>query len=396
MNSTVRFCSLVVLLAAAFSPRVVESGAQAQTPPAIVDPEGRVIKTERQAFRIEVVAREVETPWSLAFLPDGRLLITERPGRLRIVANGKLLPDPVSGTPAVWERQDGGLFDVEVHPKYAQNGWLYLSYSEPGPNETSMTAIVRGRIKDNKWVDQQFLFHAPPALYTASNIHYGSRFIFDRQGHLFYSIGDRGHIDDAQDLSKPAGKVHRINDDGSIPKDNPFANRSGALPSIWTYGHRNPQGLAFDPATGKMWESEHGPRGGDELNLLEHGRNYGWGVITHGVQEGVTKTSQDGMEQPVVHWTPAIGPSSIVFYTGDRYKGWKNNLFVSGLAGQQLRRLEVAADRVTHQEVLFTQSGRVRDVAIGPDGYFYLALQFPGARVSDSTPGVIVRLVPIS
>jgi glucose/arabinose dehydrogenase len=395
MNSTVRCCSLVVLLAAPLSPRVAQSGSQAQPPPAFVNPEGRIIKSERQTFKIEVVAREVETPWSLAFLPDGRLLVTERPGRLRIIANGKLLPDPVSGTPAVWERQDGGLFDIEVHPKYRSNGWIYLSYSEPGPNETSMTAIIRGRIKNNKWVDQQFLFHAPPELYTASNIHFGSRFIFDRQGHLFYSIGDRGKIDDAQDLSKPAGKVHRINDDGSIPKDNPFAKRSGALPSIWTYGHRNPQGLAFDPATGKMWESEHGPRGGDELNLLEPGRNYGWGVITHGVQDGITKTAQDGMEQPVVHWTPAIGPSSITFYTGDRYRGWKNNLFVSGLAGQQLRRIEVAAGKVTHQEVVFTQSGRVRDLAIGPDGYFYLALQFPGARVSDSTPGVIVRLVPL-
>ena len=271
MNLTVRCCSLVVLLAAAV--RVAPSGSQAQPPQSFVHPENRIIKSERQTFKIEVVAREVETPWSLAFLPDGRLLVTERPGRLRIIANGKLLPDPVSGTPAVWERQDGGLFDVEVHPKYRQNGWIYLSYSEAGPNDTSMTAIVRGRIKDNKWVDQQFLFHAPPELYTASNIHYGSRFIFDRQGHLFYSIGDRGKIDDAQDLSKPAGKVHRINDDGSIPKDNPFAKRTGALPSIWTYGHRNPQGLAFDPATGKMWESEHGPRGGDELNLLEPGHN---------------------------------------------------------------------------------------------------------------------------
>lgn len=391
MHLTLRYCSPVLLLAMALS----VSAQGTQPAQAIVNPEGRVIKSERLTFKIEVIARKVETPWGLAFLPDGRLLVTERPGRLRTVENGKLLPDPVSGTPAVWERQDGGLFDVEVHPKYGQNGWIYLSYSEPGPNDTSMTAIVRGRIKDNKWVDQQFLFHAPPALYTASNIHYGSRFIFDSQGHLFYSIGDRGNIDDAQDLSKPAGKVHRINDDGSIPKDNPFANRSGALPSIWTYGHRNPQGLAFDPATGKMWESEHGPRGGDELNLLEPGRNYGWGVITHGVQDGITKTAQDGMEQPVVHWTPAIGPSSIVFYTGERYGGWKNNLFVSGLAGQQLRRLEIAGDKVTHQELVFTQSGRVRDLVIGPDGYFYIALQFPGARVSDSTQGVIVRLVPI-
>jgi glucose/arabinose dehydrogenase len=378
--------------------QAVQPGAPQQgtmPPQTIVDLEGRIIKSQRQTFKIEVVARNVETPWGLAFLPDGRLLITERPGRLRIVANGRLQPEPVSGTPAVWERQDGGLLDVEVHPKYGQNGWIYLSYAEPGPNDTSMTAIVRGRIKNNTWADQKFLFHAPQELYTASNTHYGSRFVFDKQGRLFYSIGDRGNIDDAQDLSKPAGKVHRINDDGSIPKDNPFANRPGALPSIWTYGHRNPQGLAFDPATGKMWESEHGPRGGDELNLLEPGRNYGWGVITHGMQDGVTKTAQEGMEQPVVHWTPAIGPSSIVFYSGDRYRGWKNNLFVCGLGGQQLRRLEIASDRVTDQEPVLTQSGRVRDLVIGPDGYFYVALQFPGAKLSDSTQGVVVRLIPV-
>ncbi|MGH8248866.1 MAG: PQQ-dependent sugar dehydrogenase, partial [Gammaproteobacteria bacterium] len=243
MNSSVRYGSPVAAILLMID---LQLGAPQQgTPPAptIVNPEGRVIKSERQTFKIEVIARDVETPWGLAFLPDGRLLITERPGRLRTVANGKLQPKPVSGTPAVWERQDGGLFDVEVHPKYGQNGWIYLSYAEPGPNDTSMTAIVRGRIKDNTWVDQQFLFHAPPELYTASNIHYGSRFIFDRQGRLFYSLGDRGNIDDAQDLSNPAGKVHRINDDGSIPKDNPFANHPGALPSIWSYGHRNPQGL---------------------------------------------------------------------------------------------------------------------------------------------------------
>ena len=281
-----------------------------------------------------------------------------------------------------------------MHPRYAENGWIYLSYSEPGPNETSMTAIVRGRIRDNRWVDQQFIFHAPPELYTASNIHYGSRFLFDKQGSLFYSIGDRGKIDDAQDLSKPAGKVHRVQDDGSALKDNPFANRPGALPSIWTYGHRNPQGLVFD-AAGRMWESEHGPRGGDELNRLEPGRNYGWGVISHGIQEGITKTEQEGMEQPIVHWTPAIGPSSIVFYSGDRYPQWRNHLFVSALGGQQLRRLEVAGDSVTHQEAVFTQFGRVRDLTVGPDGYFYVALQIPGARLSDSTQGFVVRLMPV-
>jgi len=404
MRSIVRY-GAVILLAAAFLPRfeftrgmrAAQSAATQQRAPApqpVLDPDGQVIRSERQSFRIEVLARGVETPWGLAFLPDGRLLITERPGRLRILAGGKLLSEAVAGTPAVWERQDGGLFDVEVHPRYAENGWIYLSYSEPGPNETSMTAIVRGRLRNGRWVDQQFIFHAPPELYTASNIHYGSRFLFDKQGRLFYSIGDRGKIDDAQDLSKPAGKVHRVQNDGSALKDNPFANRPGALPSIWTYGHRNPQGLAFD-AAGRMWESEHGPRGGDELNRLAPGRNYGWGVISHGIQEGITKTAQEGMEQPIVHWTPAIGPSSIVFYSGNRYPQWRNHLFVSALGGQQLRRLEVVGDSVTHQEAVFTQFGRVRDLTVGPDGYFYVALQIPGARLSDSTQGFVVRLMPV-
>jgi len=371
---------------------LLEAPARPQAP---ADPDGRVVRSERQAFRIEVVARGLETPWGLAFLPDGRLLVTERPGRIRVIAGGKLLPEAVSGTPAVWERQDGGLLDIEVHPRYAENGWIYLSYAEPGPNDTSMTAIVRGRLKDNRWVDQQFLFKPARELFAASNIHYGSRFVFDRQGRLYYSIGDRGAMNDAQDLSKPAGKVHRVNDDGSVPRDNPFVKRSGALGSIWTYGHRNPQGLAFDPTTGKLWESEHGPRGGDELNRLEPGHNYGWGVISHGTQEGITRTAAPGMEQPVVHWTPSIGPSSLVFYSGSRYAGWKGNLFLGALVGQQLRRLEIAGDAVARQEEVFSQLGRVRDVAVGPDGDFWVALQAPGARVSDSTPGLIARLVPI-
>jgi len=356
--------------------------------------DGRIVKSEKQSFRIETVVKGLETPWALAFLPDERLLVTERPGRLRIIAGGELLPQAVQGTPAVWKRQDGGLFDVEVHPQYSRNGWIYLSYSEPGPNETSMTAIVRGRIKANRWTDQQFLFHASPELYTASNIHYGSRFVFDKQGHLFFSIGERGKMEDAQDLSKPTGKIHRVNDDGTVPRDNPFVGKPGVLPSIWSYGHRNPQGLAIDPASEKLWETEHGPRGGDELNLIEPGRKYGWGVITSGTQPGITRTSLKGMVSPVVFWTPTFAPSGMTFYSGGRYPGWTANLFACGLASQQLRRIELRGDRVTHQEVVLNQVGRVRDVAVGPDGYLYLALQQPGQRLSDSTPGSVVRLVP--
>ena len=388
----------------------------------VAQPDGQEITTEKQKFRIEVVARDIETPWGLAFLPDGRLLITERPGRLRILDRGKLSP-PVSGLPKVWERQDAGLFDVEVHPQYAKNGWIYLSYSEPLPGYTpppapeggapappaegargrgnqppsipSMTVIVRGKINNNnEWIDQQFIYRPAPELFTTNNSHYGSRFTFDRQNHLFYSIGERGVPDNAQNLSNPLGKVHRVNDDGSIPKDNPFVGKQGAVGSIWSYGHRNPQGFAWDPVSGKLWESEHGPQGGDELNIIEPGKNYGWGVITHGTQPGITKRAEPGMEQPIVYYTPTLAPGGMVFYTGTQYPAWRNNLFVGGMAGQQLRRLEISGDKVTHQETLFTQFGRVRDVVVGPEGYLYVILQVPGQPVSASTPGLVARLVP--
>jgi len=347
---------------------------------------------------MEVVARDIETPWALAFLPDGRLLITERPGRLRIVEKGKLLPEPVKGTPKVWEKQDGGLFDVEVHPQYAKNGWIYLSYSEilPGyvapatpadqpteaaapqggrgrggpPDPPTMTVIIRGKInKNNEWTDEKVLFRAPADVYSSTNAHYGSRFIFDKQNHLFFTLGEKNDPSKAQDLTTPLGKIHRINDDGSVPKDNPFVGKGNAVPSIWSYGHRNPQGLAWDPVSGKLWESEHGPQGGDEINIIEPGHNYGWGVITMGNDRRVTEQTHEGMEQPIVYYTPTIAPSGMVFYTGSRYPGWKNDLFVSALGGQQLRRLEISGDKVTHQEQVFNQFGRVHDVIIGPDGY---------------------------
>jgi glucose/arabinose dehydrogenase len=394
---------------------VTSQTAPPQKPAAVADPDGRVIASEKQTFKMEVVARNLETPWALAFLPDGRLLITERPGRLRIVENGTLRPEPVKGLPKVWEKQDGGLFDVEVHPDYARNGWIYLSYSETlagsppagpaqegergrggPPDPPSMTVVVRGKINQNyEWVEQQVLFRAPPSIYNSSNAHYGSRFIFDKANHLFFSLGDKQQKLDAQDLSKPTGKIHRINDDGTVPEGNPFAGKPGALATIWSYGHRNPQGLAWDPVTGKLWESEHGPSGGDEINIIEPGHNYGWGVITMGNEPGMTKQSEPGMDQPVVYYTPTLAPSAITFYSGDKYPGWKNSLFVSGLAGQQLRRLEIDGDKVTHQEAVFTEFGRVRDVIVGPEGYLYVALQVPGQVMPQSTPGVVARLVPV-
>lgn len=369
-----------------------QAAAAKGRPQVQVDPDGHVVKSERQTVKLEVVGKGLETPWAIAFLPGGRMLVTERPGRLRIIDKGRLLP-PVSGTPAVWARQDGGMFDVEVHPDFERTGWIYLSYAEPGPNATSMTAIVRGHIKDNTWVDQQAIYKAPPALFSAANVHYGSRFAFDREGRLFYSIGDRGTAEDAQDFSKPAGKIHRVNDDGSVPKDNPFVGQPGAIETIWSYGHRNPQGLAFDEA-GRLWASEHGPRGGDEVNLIERGRNYGWPLVSYGLEPGITKSEQEGMQSPAAYWNPSIGPAGIMVASSERYSAWRGSLFLAALAGQHLRRVEISGDKVVRQEVVFDEFGRVRDIVTGPDGFIYVSLNLPGQRLSDTTAGVIVRLVP--
>ncbi|WP_116091699.1 PQQ-dependent sugar dehydrogenase [Sphingomonas crusticola] len=375
--------------------------------PFVPSPDGQVLHTQKQDVRVEVVAR-LETPWGMVFLPDGRMLVTERPGRLRIVArNGALLPAPVSGLPPIHAGQDGGLLDVAIHPDYRRNGWIYLSYSEADPGSSAdpvprtMTVAIRGRLDaNNRWTDTQTIFRAPSARYTTSGSHYGSRFLFDRHGHLFFSVGERGDMRNAQDLASPLGKIHRVNADGSVPADNPFVHTPDAVPTIWSYGHRNPEGLAWDPVTGLLWESEHGPFGGDEINIIEKGRNYGWGVISMGKQPGITGTSAPGMEQPVVFYTPTIAPSGITFYSGSKYPGWKNSLFVSGLAGQQLRRLEIHGRQVTAQEILFDKFGRTRAVVTGPDGLLYILLQNPtglgtGVGLSESTPGMIIRLVPI-
>ncbi len=394
------------------------AGTMKAQPPFVPSPHGQIVKTKKQTFRAEVVASGLETPWGEVFLPDGRLLVTERSGRLRIIQNGKLLSDPVKGTPKVWERQDAGMLDVAIGPNFKKDGWVYLSYTDsdpswvapapkPGdnpnrpPSPPSMTVLIRGHISaKNEWVDSHELFRAPYSLYTPSGAHYGSRFLFDGKGHLFYSLGERGEFTNAQNLSNPLGKIHRINEDGSTPTDNPFYNTPGADKTIWSYGHRNPQGLTWDPVTGQLWESEHGPTGGDEINIIEKGHNYGWGVATMGAQTGVTKQHAPGMDDPIVYYSPTIAPSGINFYSGNKYPGWKNSLFVAALAGQQLKRLEVKDRKVVSQEVIFIQFGRTRQVITGPDGLLYILLQNPtggntGVNLATSTPGMVVRLVPV-
>jgi glucose/arabinose dehydrogenase len=354
---------------------------------------GTLVKSEKATFRLEsVLEAGLSEPWSIAFLPDGRILVTERPGRLRIIENNNLLPEPVHGIPSVFGGE-GGLLDMALHPDYARPGsdWIYLTYGAKSPDGLGMTAVIRGKLRDGALVDQQQIFMAKASLFRPGGQRFGSRLLFDHKGHVFFSIGDRAAPGDEQDLSRPNGKIHRLYEDGRIPQDNPFVNRPGAIPSIWSFGHRNPQGLAFSPVSGEMWDSEHGPRGGDELNVIRKGHNYGWPVITYGINyDGTPITDhlvQDGMDQPVTYWVPSIATSAIAFYTGNRFPEWKNNLFVASLIAQELRRIELKGDTVVHQEILFKGIGRVRDIVNGPDGYLYIVFNQPD-RIERIVPAV--------
>jgi glucose/arabinose dehydrogenase len=354
-----------------------------------------VQRSEAHSYRIEKVVDGLDVPWSLAFLPDGRLLFTQRTGKLFIATQHPdgWTTDEIKGVPPVWVRDEGGLMSIAVHPNYETTGWLYLTLSDPGENDTGNTKLVRGRLRDGSWADQETLLEAPRSAYTSKGVNFGSRVAFTN-GYLYFSFGERGEIGQAQDLSLPNGKIHRLLPDGGIPLDNPFVKTPNALPSIWSYGHRNPQGLAVHPRTGELWETEHGPRGGDELNFIRPGYNYGWPVITHGMNYNGTPisplTEKEGLEQPVIHWTPSIAVSPIRFYAGDAFPKWKHHLFLGTLAQQELRRFEVKGDRVVHQELIFKGLGRVRDMITGPDGALYVALEIPGP----DTPDCIIRLVP--
>jgi glucose/arabinose dehydrogenase len=307
------------------------------------------------------------------------------------VVDGRLDPKPITGIPDVWARGQGGMLEVALPPDHAESGWVYLAFSDPRTVDgrpAAMTAVVRGRIEGHRWVDQQEIYRAPLETYRRTSHHFGTRLAFDGQGHLFFSIGDRGARDHAQQLDRPNGKIHRLRLDGSVPPDNPFTDRPDALASIWSYGHRNPQGLDFHPATGQLYSSEHGPRGGDELNLIEKAHNYGWPVITHGMNYNGTpitdRTEAPGMEQPITHWTPSIAVIGIDFYEGDRFPQWKHDLLVSSIASGNLRRVRVDGGKLVTDELLFNDQGRLRDVASGPDGLIYVL----------TTEGRILRLSP--
>jgi glucose/arabinose dehydrogenase len=348
----------------------------------------QTVETEQGPIRVVTVAGGLDHPWGLAFLPDGRMLVTERGGNLRIVGkDGKISP-PVAGVPAVAARGQGGLLDVALDPKFAENRFVYLSFAEPGEGGMG-TAAGRGRLEGDRLVGFKLLFRQVPK--SSGGRHFGSRLVFARDGRLFITTGDRGEQDRVQDFAIHRGQVIRIEADGTIPKDNPFVGKAGYRPDTWSLGHRNIQGAALHPATGELWTNEHGARGGDEINIPAAGRNYGWPIITYGVDYSGAKigvgTHREGLEQPIHHWDPSIAPSGMAFYTGDRFPRWKGSVFVGALVGQMLVRLELDGRRVRKEErMLRGLRERIRDVRQGPDGYLYL--------LTDSAEGRLLRIEP--
>ena len=352
---------------------------------------GSVVASEAGSFRVVEIVAGLERPWSMTFLPDGRILVTERPGRLRLIENGRLNVDPISGLPKIAAKGQGGLLDIALHPDFKHNGWIYLSYSAKGEGGVG-TEVGRGRLEGGRLVDWQLLFRLEPK--SGGGRHFGSRLVFDREGYLYITLGDRGDRFRAQDLADHAGSVIRLHDDGRIPEDNPFVDQPGKRPEIYSWGHRNIQGAALHPVTALLWVHEHGPQGGDEVNIVAPGKNYGWPVITYG-KEYVTGadigegTHKPGLEQPIHYWVPSIAPSGMAFYEGDRFPDWKGSLFVGALKFQLLARLELDGDKVVLEERLLQgQHGRIRDVRTGPDGFIYL--------LTDAVNGKLLRLEPLS
>ena len=340
-------------------------------------------------LEIQTVASGLVNPWSLAFLPDGRMLVTERPGRMRIVTPDGVLSPPLKGVPEVWAAGQGGLLDVAIDKDFAQNNTTYICFAERAAGG-GRTAVARSRLGDDRLNDVTIIFRQEGPL--SSGNHYGCRIAQDRDGNLFVTLGEHfSHRDQAQNLANHLGKVIRIAPDGSVPPDNPFVGRAGAKPEIWSYGHRNEQGLAINPATGDLWEIEHGPRGGDEVNIIGKGRNYGWPVIGYGIDYNGAKihdsTAKDGMEQPVKYWVPSISPSGMAFHTGTLFPAWKGSLFIGALSGKMLVRLSLKDNAVTGEERLLQNlNERIRDVRQGPDGALWL--------LTDSSAGRILRVSP--
>ena len=364
--------------------------APVAAPQALAQQAGVAAAGQAAPAQVAVFARGLAHPWGMVFLPDGRLLVTERPGRLRVVSpQGQQVSDPVQGVPTVFAQGQGGLLDVALAPDFASSRWVYLSYAEPGPDGTASTAVARGRLDEQatRLQEVQVIFRQEPKV--SGGNHFGSRLAFSPQGQLFITLGERFKFQPAQDLSSDLGKIVRINPDGSVPQDNPFVGRSDARPEIWSYGHRNVQGAAINPATGVLWAHEFGPRGGDELNIPEPGRNYGWPLVSWGrhyngeaIPDPATRPDLAGS---VRHWTPVISPSGMIFYTGDAFPTWRGNILIGGLTTRGIIRLELDGNSVKAEHRIGL-GHRIRDVGQGPDGAVY--------ALTDEDQGEILRLTP--
>jgi glucose/arabinose dehydrogenase len=360
--------------------------AAQDSPPEIARPVPPQIETEDYTLNIETLVAEgfTDEPWGIEFVDERRALITVINGGLRWLIDGKLDPEPIQGLPTVFIRE--GLLDLALHPDYAENGWIYLTFAhtnqDPKDRESSgMTKVVRGRVKGHQWVDTETIFQVADDITIYNGTRWGSRFFFDKEGYLYFTIGDMGKADQCQDLSRANGKIFRVHADGSIPEDNPFVDVPDALPAIYAYGTRNTQGLAQHPDTGAIWMTDHGPMGGDELNILGKGNNYGWPTITYGVNYDGTTVSdhidQEGMEQPIIQWTPSIAACPATFVTSPLFPKWTNNLLVGALVHEEIRRIVVHDDHVLSQDVIFKGYGRIRDLKFAPDGALYVLLNRP-------------------
>lgn len=335
---------------------------------------------EALKYKTTIVAGGIDIPWGMTFLPDGTILATEISGKIFSIKNG--VKTEVKNVPEVYHRGQGGMLDITLHPNYKENGWIYFCYSSPdGEEKGGNTAVMRAKLKDNELVDKALLYKGSPN--TTKPYHFGSRIVFDNEGYMYFAIGDRGdHFVNPQDITRDGGKIYRLHDDGRIPADNPFVNESNAKKAIWSYGHRNPQGMVKHPITGEIWTHEHGPQGGDEINIVRKGLNYGWPKITYGINYDGSIITNDkampGMEQPLYYWIPSIAPSGMDFVTSDIYPDWKGNLLVGSLKFQYLERLVIENNKVAKREKVFENIGRVRNVQQAPDGYIYIGVEGKG------------------
>jgi aldose sugar dehydrogenase len=379
MNKSLNYLFLSIFLILLFScARPTES---------VQETESGEIPGMNQEFVVDTITTEINFPWGMTFLPENIILVTDKTGEVRVIENGKLLEEKVGGVPIVLHQGQGGLLDIKAHPNYNNNGFIYITYSKPGPDETSATALARAKFENNSFVDLQDIFITEP--YVKSSHHFGSRIAFDNNGFLFVSTGERGTKPNSQNLENHYGKIHRLHDDGRIPEDNPFVNEPNAKPSIWSYGHRNVQGMTFDKNTNILWAHEHGPKGGDEINLVQKAKNYGWPLVTYGTDyDGSVisdKTQMEGVENPVHYWNPSIAPCGMTVVSGNSFPGWEGNLLIGALAHMHVARVVIKDGKYQGEQKLLDKVGRVRTVNQGPDGNIY---------VGTEAPGMILRLSP--